>query len=137
MKPYHKMDLLDKAKLLHQLFPDEMPQLLGFLKGVCATILENEQTGESKQLLQHHGRWLPVAKDLHRRIEQYGERLHDNASLFADQLFDGLDGYFVQECIKDYVTIKVLDDQQYIQAVQLLFGTDKNFLLMEVIQSNN
>jgi hypothetical protein len=38
MKPLDELTSREKAKLLHELFPSEMPDLIAFIQEVCNTI---------------------------------------------------------------------------------------------------
>jgi hypothetical protein len=48
MKALNQFSNIEKAKLLHQLFPTEMPGLIDFVQGMCEAVQENEELNRAK-----------------------------------------------------------------------------------------
>lgn len=126
MKPIEQMNNVDRAQLLHQLFPEEIPAFVDYVKRVCQTIKEDEATEQAKGT---HGIvtfefWLQLASDTERRIDRYGEQLHKRARLFADQLFDGQNALLMQYCLKLYTGTRKHGNQTFTDLARVLFKTE-------------
>ncbi len=48
MKALNQLNNPQKAKLLHQLFPGEMPALIDFVQGMCEAVKENQDLNRAK-----------------------------------------------------------------------------------------
>src|SRR3546814_6433866 len=126
MKPINKMNNVEKAQLLHQLFPEEIPAFVDYMLRVCQIIKEHEdaERAKGKYSVPTFEFWHDLVKDAERRIERYGNRLHKRARLFADQLFDGQNALFAQYCLELYVGIRKHENQAFTGLVRVLFRTD-------------
>lgn len=118
------MNNVEKAKLMFQLFPNEIPQLLEFVKGVCDTITEHEDIERKRW---QHGIvtfdfWLSLVRDIATVINRYGRDLHKSRQLFGDQLFDGQLALVMLHCLTLYTTTRQHPNQRFADAVKLLFG---------------
>lgn len=108
---------------MHQLFPSEIPDLVKFVSGMCATIQEEEQAQRAKwdNGLFDFDFWLFLVSDAEKRIKQYGVKLHRSSGLFADQLFDGYGAIYMVHCLNLYTTIRQHPNRKFSLAVELLF----------------
>ena len=124
MKPLTQLTNTDKAELLHQLFPDEIPQLLQFVQGLCEAIQENEETYLQKwdNGLFGFGFWLNQLREVESKIKKYDKRLHSDSQLFAEQLFDGFLDMYMVHCLTIYTTTRQHPNQKFIIAINLLFN---------------
>jgi hypothetical protein len=127
MKPIYKMNNVDKALLLHQLFPEEIPAFVVYVQRVCQTIKEDENSEAQKaeHAIIGFDFWLQLVDDTERRIERYGVQLHQRPKLFADLLFDGQNALLMQYCLKLYVGTRKHGNQSFTDLVTVLFNTDK------------
>lgn len=123
MKPLEQLINVEKARLLHQLFPREIPALLAYTSDLCATLQEEEQLLRSQwdNGLFTADAWLSFVQEVGSRINKYGRRLHTQSKLFADQLFDGYPALFMVHSLTLYTTTKQHDNHKFVQAVDLLF----------------
>jgi hypothetical protein len=123
MKPIEQLTNVERAKLLHELFPNEMPALLIYIKGVCEAIKENEQMQRSKwdDGFMDFDYWLGLLGEVDSKISRYGERLNQSAGLFADQLFSGMLALFTNRCIRLYTSTKVHVNGKFSMTVDVLF----------------
>ncbi len=123
MKPLTDLTQADKARLLHQLFPQDIPALLQYMRGVCAAIQENPQVYH--QLLNNGfgsiADWQSYTADMSKRLEQYGKRFSTNSRLFGDQLFDGELTIFTLYCLKLYIQTVQHPNEKFTAAIKLLF----------------
>lgn len=124
MKAIDQLTNVEKGKLLHQLFPSEIPALLQYVQKMCSTIKENEQQQREKW---EHGLfsfdfWLSLINDAEQKINRYGGKLYSNSGLFADQLFDGYLAMYVVHCLTVYTTVREHPDSKFTHAIALLFN---------------
>ncbi|HEY0057381.1 MAG TPA: hypothetical protein VGB63_18675 [Pedobacter sp.] len=73
MKQLTQLINTEKAQLLHQLFPDEIPQLLQFVQGVCEATQENEEIYLQKwdNGLFGFDFWLNQLREVETKIAKY------------------------------------------------------------------
>lgn len=124
MKALDLLTNVDRAALLHQLFPGEIPAILEFVKGMCTSIKEDEQTNRQnwKNGLFTFDYWLALLNEVENKIRQYNVRLFKNHRLFADQLFVGLLACYTAHCIRVFVTVRQHPNPKFVQAFDLLFN---------------
>lgn len=128
MKSLGKMNNVDRAQLLHELFPKEIPAFVDFVKRVCLTIQEDETEEHFKgeHAIIGFDFWLQLVRDTESRIDRYGDKLHKRSRLFADQLFDGQHMLLMRYCFNLYLVIRKHESQTFTDFVRLLFQLDKN-----------
>jgi len=125
MKPLESLNNVDKAKLLHGLFPAEIPDLLQFVSGMSLTINEEQDRQRSswgENQLFGFDFWLTLTQQAERTIKKYGKGLEKSSSLFADQLFDGYNAVYMVHCLVIYTTVRQHTNAKFTQAVDLLFN---------------
>ncbi|MDX2001818.1 MAG: hypothetical protein SFW35_05275 [Chitinophagales bacterium] len=124
MRPLENLINVEKAKLLHELFPQEIPALLAYAGSMCLTIQEEEQLLRSKwdNGLFTVDAWISFVKEVGNKINRYGQRLHTQSSLFADQLFDGYLALYMVHCLTLYTTIRKHENPKFTLAIDLLFN---------------
>lgn len=123
MKTLAQYDTIDRAALLFQLFPQEIPALVGYLDGMSLTVMEDE-----KRLRQSWNNglitfdlWLSCAREMHSRIRKYGAALFTNKRLFTDQLFDGYISAFTVHCIQVMISTSQQVNQSFDHGLRMLF----------------
>jgi len=124
MKPLDKMINVEKAKLLHELFPQEIPGLLEYVSSICLTIQEDEQlvrTQWDNGLLTAET-WLSLAEEVSSKIERYGKKFHTHSRLFADQLFDGYTALYMVHCMGLYTKVRQHSNPKFALAIDLFFN---------------
>jgi len=124
MKPLEQLINVEKANLLHQLFPSEIPALLQFVQGMCETITEHEtqQRENWNNGLFSFKFWLSLVNETERLIKKHGNKLHHSSRLFSDQLFDGYLAAYMTHCLVIYTTQRVHPNAKFSKAVDLLFN---------------
>ena len=85
MKPFEQLNNIERARLLHQLFPGEIPALIQTMKNICGNIIDHPeffpQIGE--EALFTPGAWLAIASSIHNRLTKYTNRLNRSSRLFS------------------------------------------------------
>ena len=89
MKPLNKLSTVDRAKLLFELFPEEMPKFISFRIELTQAIIIDPAKLKSKAIDQIHTTefWQQLVNNAQTRLEQYGNRLAKQSRLFSEQLF--------------------------------------------------
>ena len=124
MKPLENLINVEKARLLHELFPQEIPALLEYTNNICLTIQEDEQLTRNQWengLLTVEA-WLSFVEEVRSKIDKYGKRLHTQSCLFADQLFDGYTALYMVHCMTLYTTTRKHSNHKFVLAINLLFN---------------
>lgn len=123
MKSLEELINVEKGRLLHQLFPLEIPAFLQFVAGMSQTIEEEQQRIQSKwdNGLMEFEYWLSLAKEAAKKLTKYGRRLYTSSRLFADQLFDGYTALYLSHCLIQYTQSRKHENEKFALAVQLLF----------------
>lgn len=123
MKSLEELINVEKGRLLHQLFPAEIPAFLQFVTAMSQTIEEEQEKIKSKwdNGLFDFDFWLSLSQDAAKKLTQYNRRLHINSRLFADQLFDGHTALYLSHCLIQYTQPRKHSNEKFSLAVQLLF----------------
>jgi hypothetical protein len=125
MKPLESLNNVEKAKLLHSLFPAEAAGILQFVSGMSQTIAgeqEHQRGSWNKNELFGFDFWLSLSEQAQKTITKYGRQLEKNSSLFADQLFDGYGAVYMVHCLIIYITTQKHANTKFTLAVDLLFN---------------
>lgn len=124
MKPLENLIIVEKARLLHKLFPQEIPALLEYTNNMCLTIQEDKQLTRNQWengLLTVEA-WLSFVEEVRSKIDKCGKRLHTQSRLFADQLFDGYTALYMVHCMTLYTTTRKHSNHKFVLAIDLLFN---------------
>lgn len=122
MKPLAQLTAMQKATLLHELFPLEVPALLAYMKEVCSGINSYQEIIRQ----QWHSTWCTadywflLSENAGYIIDTYGNQLQKSSRLFARRLFKGYTALFTIGCIVKYAS-KRSNNEPFIKAVELLF----------------
>lgn len=123
MKALKEMDNIDRAYLLAKMFPDQLENIIGFIKTIADEYSKNEDfvrsvwTGNPIDI----DTWYELVANFRHRYNANGTRLHKNSRVFTDQLFDGLDALFAIDALLNYVH-QTQCTTELKQAIHLFFG---------------
>ena len=126
MKALADLNNSEKGKMLHELFPDEIPALLDRLIAVCADLKTNQE--EYRKTwdfgLMTFDMWLHLAEQVEERINKYRLNMVKSSKVFSDQLFSSFDYtvIFVNDRIVKYAQHHS-ENGKFKLAVTLLFHT--------------
>lgn len=122
MKALDKLNNVERAKLLFELFPEEIPALIQCIKAIAETICNDpeklKQNWNGQMLTADF--WIELAKDTMQRIEKNGDVLLKSSRRFSDQLFDGYNALFSAHCLQQYSKQDECNGQ-FRNAVEMLF----------------
>lgn len=124
MKPIDELSNTEKAKLLFQLFPNEIPAYIDFLAAMCETCIENQEQERMawKNGIITYDFWLSLIMQAQGHIHKYGAGLKLNERLFAEVLFEGYIAMFTVHCLIINTTIKQHPNKKFSQTIDLLFN---------------
>ncbi|AZA99142.1 hypothetical protein EG359_05785 [Chryseobacterium joostei] len=134
MKTLNQMDNLDRAYLLANLFPDELKNMIDFIKKEADFCQDNKEQILKDWTAEHITAelWYNLIAFFERRYKKNGTRLYRNKKTFRDQLFDGYDALFsINALIKFTAEPQCSKKLKY--AIYLLFGD--NLLVKIDLQS--
>ena len=124
MKPLEQLNNVERAKLLHELFKNEIPYFLTFAKNTAVMIREQQEEFRIvwKDQLFTFDFWLQLARETAENIGRYGSRLEKQSRLFSDQLFDGYHALFMAHCLQQYTKVHSTKNEKFTKAIELLFS---------------
>src|SRR3954462_10186036 len=105
MQPLKLLTNVQKARLLHSLLIQEMPDFLGYLNELTETVLNDKERirAEWKDQLFGVDFWFELAEQVQSVMAKYSKELHKSSAVFADQLFDGYTAIFIAHALTQYV----------------------------------
>ena len=123
MQPLKLLNNVQKARLLHSLFIQEVPEFLGYLNEMTEAVLNDREriTAEWKDQLFGVDFWFELAEEVQRVMAKYAKELNKSSALFADQLFGGYLAIFSAYALTQYVARGKNADPKFKPAVELLF----------------
>ncbi len=124
MKPLAQLNNVEKAKLLFQLFPEEIPAFLAFQKAATENLLRDpdQLKDERDNAFFTIEFWVKIAADTNKVLDKYKIRLAKRSRLFANQLFDRYTALYSTHCLKKYIKHKIVTDLKFKAFVELLFA---------------
>jgi len=124
MKTINQLTNMDKAKLLHELFPDEIPILLEDIQSVYAHFKANRDAYAKTWDfgLLTFDMWLNLAEQADKLINKHRTNMVRSSKVFSEQLFHSFDYtvLFVNDRIVKYAEGKS-ENSKFKLAVVLLF----------------
>lgn len=116
------MNNVERAYLLARLFPEELPGILTDIRQRVAYLQKHEDDirKEWDNGLITISFWSDLAERVLHVIEKYESKLLEKQRLFADQLFDGYNALFTNDCIVKYAD-KGNGSPRFRLAVKMLF----------------
>jgi hypothetical protein len=125
MTALSNLNNIGKAKLLHELFPDEIPQLLDHIMDVCADLKTNKEAYQSTWNfdLMTFDTWLSLAEKAETLINRHRTNMIKSNKTFSEQLFHSYDYtvLFVNDRIIKYAEGKS-GNSKFKQVVALLYN---------------
>lgn len=123
MKTLEEMLNGEKLKLLHQLFPNEIPMLLDDIIGFCIVFTETHADGHKEAWdfpIYTYEEWAYMARQTRKLIENYRLDMVRSRNVFSSQLSFGYEVIFVIDRIVKYAENRS-DNSRFKLAVDMLF----------------
>jgi hypothetical protein len=113
----------DRASLLHNLHPEEIPRLVSFSIEAAERILS--EAGESRykpdNLLHSTRMWYNIVTRAKEILENSWRVLVTDSSEFGKQLFEGKSYLFAFYCLHHYIVEGRCKNKTFIKATEALF----------------
>lgn len=124
MKSLKESSHAERAQLLFELFPEEMPGVVDFISGMCAAIKEDEQRNREAWDNPHYDFdfWLDIIGQVSRILEIFGSQLNENSELFSEKLFAFYNALFTAHCLRLYATTRQHANTKFRDVIHILFG---------------
>lgn len=125
MSALHEMNNVQKAKLICQLLPADIPGFLDFAKALSNSITADpdglrKQWTENPIIGPQH--WIAYATETIRVIDECGNKLARSPKIFSDQLFDGMLAPYTVHCLQQYAKQKTASEK-FKLAADLIFSS--------------
>ncbi|RZL09096.1 MAG: hypothetical protein EOO89_21990 [Pedobacter sp.] len=122
MKSITQLDNTAKAKLLHELFPEEAGLFLTHLKQVCLELEQHQQDYRESWdfALFSFDEWLNLSQHTLERMEKFEFNMVKSSKVFSDQLCFNLQALFVNDRIIKYAD-KISSNEKFKLMVQVLY----------------
>ncbi|RYZ25536.1 MAG: hypothetical protein EOP49_44500 [Sphingobacteriales bacterium] len=122
MKSITQLDNTAKAKLLHELFPEEAGLFLTHLKQVCLDFEQHQQQYRESWDFGFFSfdEWVNLSRQTLVRIEKFEFKMTRSSKVFSDQLCFNLQALFVNDRIIKYAD-KISSNQKFKLMVQMLY----------------
>ncbi|MBW7892959.1 MAG: hypothetical protein H3C48_18415 [Chitinophagaceae bacterium] len=123
MQTLHNLNNVQRAKLLFDLLPADIPAYIDFTKSLAERVKTNPDALREKWQtpLLNVDMWVKLAQAVHETIEKHGVRLSKSGRLFSDRLFDGYLALFSVHCLQQFVQYSELKEYRFKMAVELFF----------------
>lgn len=105
MNAIHNLTNVDKALLMHQLFPGEMEALIQHMTFLSKYIIDNEQLHREnwENGLFSFDLWLSQITQVYSNLQKDSKRLIKDAKYFSEKLFSGMLATYSNHCIDVFV----------------------------------
>ncbi|MCJ8208128.1 hypothetical protein MUY27_00315 [Mucilaginibacter sp. RS28] len=125
MKPLHELVNIEKARLLHELFPQEMPQFLEYTLSVSEYVQQDEEKLRQQWQVQFFTleAWISLARNIESKIKKFSTQYQKSSKVFSEQLFDFPQAAFMTHCLGLYTSTQQLGNRKFTLAADLLFDT--------------
>lgn len=122
MKPLETLTGSEKARLLHELFPEEMPALLDDLAEFCQHFSENKEDYQKhwQKGFMSFDYWYNLSEETAGLLKKHKFNMVKSSRVFSDQLYFTYTSLFVTDRIIKYAE-KTSANEKFKQAVILLF----------------
>jgi hypothetical protein len=123
MKSLKEMNNTEKARLLYDLFPEEMPALIENLIKVCADFLtyKEEYAKGWKDGFVPFDYWFALSQETAAILKKHGFTMRKSSRVFSDQLFYTYTIVFVNDRIVKYAQ-GVSMNEKFKKAVEMLYN---------------
>ncbi|WP_139112876.1 hypothetical protein [Mucilaginibacter sp. PPCGB 2223] len=122
MKTIEQLMNVDKAKIIFDLFRDEIPEFLEYTQAIAEKVANDKEellVNWNNPFLSYH-QWLQLAERVASAIKKYDKNLTKSGNLFTNQLFDGYLAIFTNHCLEQYGLHRA-KSPRFRQAIELFY----------------
>lgn len=123
MKRLEQLNNVERARILFELFPSEIPAFLEFQKAVTDNLVRDPDQLKEKWENQffNFDFWMSLVKDVQQKLEKHSFNLSKKSRLFSDQLFDGYLALYSAHCLHQYAIHGKLENPRFVHAIEVFF----------------
>jgi len=113
MKPLITLSGSEKARLLHELFPDEMPLLLEDIKTFCENFKHNKEVYRAQWVegFMSFDYWQSLSEETAGILKKHTFNMVRSSKVFADQLYFTYTSLFVTDRIIKYAEFQSTNEK--------------------------
>jgi hypothetical protein len=122
MKAIDQLTNVDKAKIIFELFKNEMPAFLDYTQAIADKVTNAQEeliANWSNPFLSYH-QWLTLSEQVNNSIKRQGKALAKSGNLFSEQLFGGYLALFTNHCLEQYGNYKA-QSPKFTYAISLFY----------------
>jgi len=125
MKALHELDNAGKARLLYDLFPQEMPALIDSIENACSDLLNHKdhyaKTWNNGFMPFEY--WFNLSRETADILKKYRHSMLRSSRLFSDQLFYTYTSLFVNDQIVKYAE-QWSENEPFKLAVKMIYTSN-------------
>jgi hypothetical protein len=140
MKTIDQLTNVDKAKILFDLFKNEIPDFLEYTQSMGERISKDKEeliANWNNPFLSYQ-QWLSLSEQVGTAIKRYGKSLAKSGNVFAEKLFGGYAAIFTNHCLEQY-GLHHAKSPRLARAIQLFYlpetpasPTNQQYLVLEM-----
>lgn len=125
MKCLKSLTNVERAKLLYDLLPEEMPALYERIEVISKMVVDRaeELRATWSNPILSANEWIMLATDMQNQLKQHTGKLK-TAKAYSEELFGGFLGMFSAHCVAQHAS--QTDNRKFQAAATLFFGYDPN-----------
>jgi len=140
MKTIEQLTNVDKAKIMFDLFRNEMPDFLDYIRYMADRVANDRDEliiNWNNPFLSYQ-QWLSLSEQVVVTAKRYGKSLSKSSNFFAEQLFGGYLAIFSNHCLEQYGLHRA-KSPRFAQAINLFYlpikpatETSSQYLVLEM-----
>lgn len=140
MKTIDQLTNVDKAKIMFELFKNEIPAFLDYTQAIAdkVTHAQKELIANWTNPFLSYQQWLTLSEQVNNIIKRQGKALAKSGNMFTEQLFGGYLALFSNHCLEQY-GLHQAKSIRFAQAIQLFYlpetpasPTNQRYLVLEI-----
>jgi hypothetical protein len=122
MKTIEQLTNVEKAKIIFDLFKNEIPKFLEYTQAIADKVIKEQEalTANWSNPFLSYQQWLQLATTVNDTIGRKRNSLVKSARVFAEQLFEGYLAIFGNHCVEQYGLHKA-QSPKFAHAISLFY----------------
>jgi len=138
MKTIDQLTNVDKAKIIFELFKNEIPAFLEYAQTTANMVADEQEALKAhwnNPFLSYH-QWLTLSEQVNSTIKRQGKNLVKSSNIFSEQLFGGYSALFTNHCLAQFGTYRA-QSLKFKHAITLFYLPDQpvgnsNYIVLEL-----
>lgn len=122
MKTIEQLTNVDKAKIMFDLFRNEIPEFLEYVVFMADKVINDKDeliANWNNPFLNYH-QWLSLSEQVSATVKRFSKSLSKSSNVFAEQLFGGYSALFSNHCLEQYGFHRA-ESSRFGQAISLFY----------------